>query len=706
MKSRRRKAIEAAGHGSATPAAGVARPGKKPFLSPLAGLGLILAAALVHQLPAASTPFFADDYLFLDQVAHGSLVEVLTAPDPIGNFFRPVGRQLYFWVVARVGGGSAGFSHGLNLALWLGVVALLFAVARVLSGPRAGLIAAAFVALHYVADVPVRWASGSQELLAVVGALGALWLHLRGHRIWAAPVLLLALLSKEVVALTPLIAVVAAREQGETWRAAARRAWPLGAAVAVWAFMLWLALQSRPGAGAQLTATPAMALAALAHMAQAAFAIEWGPLSEARAESLVPGLLPVAAVVLMALAATGTGEAPASPAPRRGRPALPRGIRSGAAWALLAAAPVAVVAPIWSAYYYLFAVCGVALVFGAWLGPRPRVWGMIVAALVAWSSARVGALPMLAMVSNPWTTCSHVNRHYIERGTRTISRYLRHLRAARTSLPPSSTVFFSGVPGSVAFQTADGPLVRWAYRDTSLRSYYLNSFDLEKARRGPLFFFEVRDDSLCETTSDPGLFTRIALGAILSQKPQSARDMLEVELVRRPASALTVRYWTAWIDWDLGQRERAIAGLKAAGFQARPGPVPQFDAATAAIRARDTLGAVRLIQRGVEAYALDAPSHGLLSDLALALGRASAVGVIEAYAARLLEPAEPLHWRRWALVQIEHLRVLESARSLRKYFDMVGAEAEHDAEAQRLAYYLRTKYPVAAQALAGGGPKP
>jgi hypothetical protein len=195
-------------------------------------------------------------------------------------------------------------------------------------------------------------------------------------------------------------------------------------------------------------------------------------------------------------------------------------------------------------------------------------------AALALNSARAGALPQHALGRGAWTTWSHVNGTYLERGTRSVERYLGHLRAARPTLPPRSTLFFGGVPGAIAFQTADGPLVRWAYRDTSLRSYFLNSFDRAKAGRGPNLFFEVRKDSLVEVTAEPDHYLRIALGAILGGKPESASEMLWMERERHPESR-PVRYWMAWVDWDLGNREQAIAALEAAAFQARAGPAPE-----------------------------------------------------------------------------------------------------------------------------------
>src|SRR6187397_3345814 len=83
----------------ASPAVAVAAPRSARALEWLA-LALVLAGVVVLYVPALGTQFFADDFLFLDQVRGRSLWQALLAPDPLSNFFRPVSRQLYFWIVA------------------------------------------------------------------------------------------------------------------------------------------------------------------------------------------------------------------------------------------------------------------------------------------------------------------------------------------------------------------------------------------------------------------------------------------------------------------------------------------------------------------------------------------------------------------------------------------------------------------------------
>src|SRR5262245_26675377 len=189
-------------------------------------LGTILLGTVWLYIPALRTDFFADDYLFLDQVRGRSLLQALLIPDPLSNFFRPISRQLYFWLVAGLTNESPMAFRVGNLISLLVAITLLFALVRRLAGTRAACFAAAFMSLHYAADVPVRWACGSQELLAVVGALAAILLHMSGRSRLAGVAMLFGALSKEVVLLTPLIAVVAGHRPREPWRKAALRAWP------------------------------------------------------------------------------------------------------------------------------------------------------------------------------------------------------------------------------------------------------------------------------------------------------------------------------------------------------------------------------------------------------------------------------------------------------------------------------------------------
>ena len=109
----------------------------------------------------------------------------------------------------------------------MAILALLFELVRRLAGVRPALLGASFVALHYAADVPVRWASGSQDLIAVAAALGALRLLQSGRGAWASAALVPGLLAKETVVMTPLVAALIFRVPGEPWSSIPRfTPWP------------------------------------------------------------------------------------------------------------------------------------------------------------------------------------------------------------------------------------------------------------------------------------------------------------------------------------------------------------------------------------------------------------------------------------------------------------------------------------------------
>src|SRR5262249_23675325 len=139
------------------PGAGAPAPARRFAWGDLVPLGLVLTAAALVQGGALRAAFFADDYLFLDVVGHRSLGAALATPDPLGNFFRPVSRALWFWCVSHVGGASPLVFHLGNLGLLLAILALLFAIVGRVGGTWAATLASGVVALHYAADVPVWW---------------------------------------------------------------------------------------------------------------------------------------------------------------------------------------------------------------------------------------------------------------------------------------------------------------------------------------------------------------------------------------------------------------------------------------------------------------------------------------------------------------------------------------------------------------------
>ncbi len=647
---------------------------------------LILVGAGLLQCVGIRKPFFADDYLFLEQVRGRSLPAALLSADPLGNFVRPVSRQLYFWILSRAGGESPVVFHAVNLAIFLASLLALHAIVRRMLGRVPAAMALAFVAFHYAADVPLRWASGSQDLLAVLFATLCVQLQAKGRWVLAALSLLLALLSKEVVAGAAFVAIIASHAAGGSWRDALRRGTGLIGVTVAWGAWWLFSMSRRPMAAHGLAPGAGNALAAFVHLPQVALACEVRLGGQALGHWSVLAVLPAAlAGVAVWLAGRGDGdEAPTSDG-RAGKPGA-QALGVGGAWALGATAPLVLVAPIWSAYFYLWALFGAGILIAALGRHLNSAWRIALVAALVFCSDNARRLDEFAAVGGAWTWQSHVDRHYVDRALGIVERYLRELRAARPTLPHRSTVFFANVAVSSGWQAADGPLLRWAYRDSSLRSYFRGQFTRARAERGPLYFFAVEHDSLKDRTNDPALLRSFAFSLLLAERPQSAIDALEVAdgLGRGGAE---FHYWRGLARWALADTLGAKRDLGECGFVPARGLPPGAEAAWNAA-ARDTAARLATLMRLRQRAALNAWVHARLAASLLAMGR-QGEGAIEAYAYRVLAPDDPDAWRKWASAQLAKEQYEPALASLTRYLELSGRRGQMDMEAQQTAESLR-----------------
>jgi hypothetical protein len=646
---------------------------------------VLLGAALLHA-GGLRRPFFADDYLFLEQVRGRSLPSAILSPDPLGNFVRPVSRQVYFWVVSHVGGESPALFHLVNLGLFLASLLVFYAIVRRTLGRLAAVIALAFVAFQYAADVPLSWASGSQDLLAVLFATLAVYFQATGRRPLAAIALLLGLLSKEVVATAAIVAIVGSHGPNMRWRETIRRGLGLLAVTAAWGVWWVFSLGQRPMAAHGMSLNAGSLVAAIAHLVQVALGLELRlggqPLGHWSWLALLPAVFAGIAVWL----ARRGDEDPI----RVGEPAAKRfdqsSLRLGVAWTLGATLPLVLVMPIWSAYFYLWALFGVGILlatFATLLRPVWRVGLIVVLVLLAGNARR---LDEFAASGGAWSWQSHVNGHYLDRALHTIEAYLCEMRAERPSLPPRSTVFFANVPVSSGWQSADGPLVRWAYRDSTLRSYFFGQFTKARAERGPVYFFAVEHDRLRDKTGDPTLLRSFAFSMLLGDRPRAAVDVLDIAAQQRPGDK-ELRYWRAWPRWALGDTLGAIQDLADCGMSnIRTLPA----GAEAGVRASgaDTAARIASLVRLRQQSALNGWVHARLAAVLLARGQTDE-GAIEAYSYRVLARDEPDAWRKLAAAQLAYREYEPALGSLTRYLELTGQHGQLDREAQLTAVSLR-----------------
>lgn len=213
------------------------------------GVLLALALAIVAASYASALPggFVWDDHLLIDEQPFTHELQPLPAYfersfwfDPTNpvprSFYRPLVSLSYALEWQLWDGRAQGF-HLTNLLLHLVCSALVYGLARRAGATplSAALGAALFGTLPRLTE-SVAWISGRTDVMATLGALGAVWLHRTDpaasrSRAAAGLLIFLGLLSKEL-AVAGAVAIVALelaerRERARPWRAVVRNLVPV-----------------------------------------------------------------------------------------------------------------------------------------------------------------------------------------------------------------------------------------------------------------------------------------------------------------------------------------------------------------------------------------------------------------------------------------------------------------------------------------------
>lgn len=461
------------------------RPDARTLALGGAALGLLTATLIVLHGYVLVWPFVSDDYIFLTQTWRGSWWNLYGAFSTTQNYFRPLGRELYFFGLSLVAGNDPRVFRILNLAVLVAMIGLVMLLARRFGGARSGVLAGAVYALVYPHRVELAWVSCSQDLIATLLALATTIAHFAGRPWLAAISFFLALFAKEsVVPLPIIIALWEAWTVGEDRRpraraaSALRRTAPLWCATAAWGVVVvgvriwrgaWAAGSTVPVADVTLRVDHfwegfRSALLTYLYVEQ-----PWIHLREAMGRIQVPW-------VAMALLAVIAGLAFMLPRTNGGSGAVGRGVRLGLVWAVVGALPVGLVGHHFSAYYVCFSAVGFALAAGLGLARGPRI-------------AVIGLLALgvnLNVVANAVESFRHRSNEGDMPGVSYVTtarlgievRYLDSLYHAMLRDPPprGAVVYVSHSPHRASLVTMGGRAPRIWFQDPALELTYIGQY--------------------------------------------------------------------------------------------------------------------------------------------------------------------------------------------------------------------------------------
>lgn len=618
----------------------------------LIAIGALLALVLLLHGRVLTWPFLSDDFVFLS--ASQSLGQLFRSFDQFPNYFRPVGRELYFLTGHALAGNRPLPFHLVNLGLFAAILVLVVGLGARLGGWRTAVLAGTAYALLYPHRVLLGWVSCSQDLIATLGALLAVHALESGRRLRAALYFLVALLAKESVIALPLVwfawqltAPTAPSPGTSRSRAAALASLPLWLASAAWLLVVLVARALRhawmPGAGtgvADLSWAPASIAEGLRSSVLALFALEQ-PGDALRAALLDSGFpfvtLGLAAALLAALVLWSTRL------PEASRPVRDRAFMLGLLWAALGVLPLALAGHHFSAYYVTFAGVGFALAAGRMLAAAPMP--LAAAALIAQCALgltanrvdltnRTEAEPVLGV---SYVTAARLDHERV---------FLDSLRVAlaRTAPPRGATVYLTHAPHSTAFVTAEYRAPRLWFDDPALALRNIGDYRPGSAPVPHAFLrFDERSRGFYPVpvaVMDADLAAEAAMNA---GQPATARLQVEHALAVLPAGAApTVRLELlnnrGIACAALGDSASARASWREAlaldpTFESAALDLARFDAAAGRLTdARDTLR--RFLDHTPEA----AESLRLLARVERALGDAAAA---EAALRRLAQLTTP-----------------------------------------------------------------
>jgi tetratricopeptide (TPR) repeat protein len=467
------------------------------------GLALLVLLALARYGWAIDISFINDDFLFLERARTASFLDNWNFHDALGNVYRPLTRNLYFWLGLRLLGRDPAPYHWVNLTL-VGLSLILTALftrrlvaeaagVRPDSGQAdgAGLLAALLFGLHPSAGTPASWVCGVQDLLALDLALAAGLAHLAGRRVLYLALYVAALLSKETTAfLFVLVALWDGMVKRSGWRAALGRQAPPAALFLLWLlgnrWLPWNDLGStihsrEPGQRSLLgrfdLETVAITVRSL-FLVQPAEAFRWPH-----------GWAATSSQILLAAGIFTLARMTREPVQLGRGPLLALAVFA-CGWSLSSILPLVTVIShfVYYAYYPAF---GFALFLAAL-----AVKGFRSSGTAARAAASVGVAILVAALLASAGIAYHASlcdAHNIRRASAHLRNFRADLLRLHPTLPEKARVYFWNIPYWIGFQLADGPALRVWYGDSTLAGAFLSAYVPAPGR--PTLFFG-HDDAM------------------------------------------------------------------------------------------------------------------------------------------------------------------------------------------------------------------
>ncbi len=596
---------------------------------------LLVAGVVALYAGALTVGFLNDDHLFLEQARRQSLIESLTRPDALSNYFRPLSRPVWFELLGPLSGGEPMVFHIANLLLLLTGGWLAFDLMRAMAGQAGAWTGLLYLLLLPFQRVNLTWISCSQDLLAMVSALAAMALFRRGRDRLALVAFTAAVLSKESALPLPLmLGMWAWCIEGRDLSAVIKRLAPFSIPIALWLAGTLLVVKGAPLAAAAGALSITTLTASFVHLAQALTGIEFPAQLVSSLLSTTPSIAALA-LLLAATLARRAPETPPEPAAIDPRAAL----NFALVWTVLFTLPTIPVAAIWSSYFYTLAAIGGALLVALASRRWPRPATLVMTTAMLWLHAAVSAIPAFAVTDDPWNPGSRLTAHYFERGAAMSRQLADALRRVEPEPAPNTRFFFATMPPWAGFQMGSGAAVRGLYRDDTLESWFYSQFGDTTAAQHPCVFLcwnGLDFEHLYSKAADP--FFQVGTDLLLLERPSGASHAFRRGL-EAGESRIDHLYWLGWAH--LWQENRPAAEQAWSAWGARDDSVAHLRALRAARTAldeRDTLGARRALIEAIRSGIGQPVPHAELGALLLPINTKYAL--LETLVASRLNPED------------------------------------------------------------------